>query len=346
MDSSALVSILDDLSYLAIDLEQLTLDGEQELGAGGYADVCLGLLAEPPASPKKVAVKELRIAQAKEARRLAAIRFARELKVWAQTKHPNILKLVGFHLRDDHKCAQFISPYMANGNVKDYIKKNQPNIATRLKFVRGITSGIDYLHHYDPPICHGDLKPSNVLVNDDVDTVLCDFGLANFILESGISSGLTTSKSVKGSTRYMSPDLLQDGEGKRTLESDIWAWGCTTFEIITDIEPFSTAKESTNVITSLVLGKSPGSVNMLDSLFPVIGSTDHLTLSSLKSVIQDCWSSDPGQRPASSDILNRLDFDDTPESSVAVNQEVPPQVRSPSKQARNVRNKDGNQQMN
>ncbi|KIO25395.1 hypothetical protein M407DRAFT_210657, partial [Tulasnella calospora MUT 4182] len=230
--------------------EQLTLDNERELGVGGFADVFLGLLTEPPASPAKVAVKELRIAQAKDARRRAAIvstlfrgaafltltvgskRFARELKVWAQAKHPNILKLVGFRLSDDYKCAQFVSPYMANGNVKDYIEKNQPDIATRLKFVRGITSGIDYLHHYDPPICHGDLKPSNVLVTDDVDTALCDFGLATFILESGISSGLTTSKYVKGSTRYMSPDLLQEGGAKHNLKSDVWALGCTVFEVL------------------------------------------------------------------------------------------------------------------
>ncbi|KAG8902978.1 hypothetical protein FRC01_009393 [Tulasnella sp. 417] len=98
---------------------------------------------------------------------------------------------------------------MANGNVKDYVKKNQPNITTRLKF------------------------------------------------------------------------------------------------IITDIEPFSSDKETVNVLKSLMLGKPPGSINLLDNL--VRPDNDHicnLIMKSLKPLVQACWSSDPAKRPASSDILD------------------------------------------
>lgn len=115
--------------------------------------------------------------------------------------------------------------------------------------MRDITSGLAYLHGCNPPICHGDIKPVttyrnssreqcrltyvklNVLISAKPDAVLCDFGLALFIEDSEGPSGLTTSRSIKASPRYMSPELLDEEEAKHTLESDIWAWACTIFEV-------------------------------------------------------------------------------------------------------------------
>ncbi|KAG8964317.1 hypothetical protein FRC05_003867, partial [Tulasnella sp. 425] len=298
-------STLDDLSHLIIPRERLTLENDVELGVGRYGEVFLAVL-EASDLRIKVAVKQLRIVQSKGVRRRVAIRLARELKVWATAKHPNILELLGFYLSDNHRCAQLVSAYMANGNVKEYIGRLQPNLATRLRFVQGITSGISYLHNCNPAICHGDLKPTNVLVNESLDAVLCDFGLARFIMESGVSSGLTTTKSVKGATRYMAPELLLEGEARHTLESDVWAWACTTFEVLTGREPFPDAKSEPAVITAIVRGQSPGLVDLLDSLVSDGSITYYLTLDSLKSIIPDCWIKDSAKRPSSSEILNRL----------------------------------------
>lgn len=318
MESEALQSTLDGLSHLVIPPSQLTFDNDAELGFGGYGEVYLAVLARSPNTPpQKVAVKQLRIVQAREVRRRIAMRLARELKVWATAKHPNILELVGFYLGENYGSAQFVSTYMAHGNVKDYIKKCQPSVVIRLNFVRGLTSGINYLHTCDPPICHGDLKPSNVLVNDNVEAVLCDFGLATFIEDSGVSSGLTTSKSVKGSTRYMSPELLQDSGAKHTLGSDVWAWACTAFEILTDCEPYRTAAGDVGVIKSLVLGKCPGSVDMISNLVPGTDTNSYHTLDSLRLIITECWVSDSAERPSSSDIINRLFFQSDVETSDA-----------------------------
>ncbi|KIO29775.1 hypothetical protein M407DRAFT_69970, partial [Tulasnella calospora MUT 4182] len=159
----------------------------------------------------------------------------RELRVWAKAKHPNVLELVGYSLSENYGSAQFVSPYMPNGNVKEYMKRTQATADVRLGFVRGITLGMAYLHSCDPPICHGDLKPANVLINDGPEAVLCDFGLASFVEVSGASSGLTTSGSIKGSTRYMSPELFQTADAKHTLESDVWAWACTVFEVLRQV---------------------------------------------------------------------------------------------------------------
>lgn len=70
-----------------------------------------------------------------------------------------------------------------------------------------------------------------MLISDDLDALLCDFGLASFIHDDGAHSGLTTSQALKGSLRYMSFELLMGTEKKCTLPADIWAWACTTYEV-------------------------------------------------------------------------------------------------------------------
>ena len=96
-------------------------------------------------------------------------------------------------------------------------------------------------------ICHGDIKSvrkaplksgkalipwrrqGNILIDDYYHARICDFGLAK-ILESG-PTGLTTSKGLGGSIRYMSPELLGGDQPARTMESDIWALACTALEV-------------------------------------------------------------------------------------------------------------------
>lgn len=105
-------------------------------------------------------------------------RLARELKIWAQARHPNILELIGFHLSENYETAQLISPFMRHGNVSQYIARVGPEVGTRIEFVgcplvpsvfhrlsssygsqvKDTAAGLEYLHTCDPPICHGDLK--------------------------------------------------------------------------------------------------------------------------------------------------------------------------------------------
>lgn len=75
-------------------------------------------------------------------------------------------------------------------------------------------------------VCSRDLIQSNVLVNYERRAILCDFGLSKAL--SDVPSGLTTTRALKGSLRYLSPELLTNE--KRSIRSDIWAWGCLAFE--------------------------------------------------------------------------------------------------------------------
>ncbi|KAG8950556.1 hypothetical protein FRC04_007375 [Tulasnella sp. 424] len=303
--------ILDEFEHLSINPSRITILKDSELGIGGYGEVCLATLD----GSSQVAVKQLRIVQAKGTRIRLAVRLAREIRIWARVKHPNVLELVGYHLSENYVYAQLISPYMANGNVKEYMKRAQADVGVRLRFLEGITSGMAYLHSCSPPICHGDLKPDNVLVNDELNAVLCDFGLATFIEESEAASGLTTSRSIKGSTRYMSPELFLDIQAKHTLESDVWGWGCTIFEIITDCIPYSSVPGNTHVMLALVKGEPPGLVELL----PKVDMPFRPIFDTLHDLILDSWNKEPTQRPLSRHILQQLHHAGRPQANPNAN---------------------------
>lgn len=305
-NSDALQSTLTQLAHLLIESSRLSVIDDSEVGFGGYGDVFLATLD----GSSKVAVKQLRIIQTKAVRVRVAMRLARELKIWAKANHRNVLKLIGYHLSEKYDCAQLISPYMENGNIVEYMKRTQASIEVRLGFVRDITSGLAYLHGCNPPICHGDIKPLNVLISAKPDAVLCDFGLALFIEDSEGPSGLTTSRSIKASPRYMSPELLDEEEAKHTLESDIWAWACTIFEIITDVIPYANLRTDRGIRGAVGRGVSPGSVELLGGFAPHVDIHHRSILVALQALIPECWKMEPGERPSSSSILSRLNYGD------------------------------------
>lgn len=134
-----------------------------ELGvgvAGGYGDVYRGTLQGLGHTPSRlVAVKELRTVGDDVTRIRVAIvsvfislrtrlwrrtsllnyiqRLARELRVWAKLKHPNILELVGYYLNSQMSIARLISPFMVNGNIDEYLRKTADSVsnAFRIKLV-------------------------------------------------------------------------------------------------------------------------------------------------------------------------------------------------------------------
>lgn len=100
-----------------------------------------------------------------------------------------------------------------------------------------IASALDYLHGCTPPIVHGDIKGGNILIDDDGQACVTDFGISTIAETTGL-----TSRTIAGTLRYMAPELIYDvpGHGRSrfvTRESDVWAFGMTMFEVLTDLKP-------------------------------------------------------------------------------------------------------------
>lgn len=80
--------------------------------------------------------------------------------------------------------------------------------------------GLAYLHGLSPPIIHGDIKPSNIMVTDGIEAAVCDFGISKFAGRSG----LTTGNPAFGSRGFMPPEVIME-ESDATLEVDVYAFG-------------------------------------------------------------------------------------------------------------------------
>jgi tRNA A-37 threonylcarbamoyl transferase component Bud32 len=183
--------------------------------------------------PKKVAIKVLRTTNMNSVATVKR-RLRREMDIWWKCRHRNIVPLFGF-ASDFSNLDALVSPWMKNGSAPAYIKANRCNWNERLKLFGDVVAGLKYLHHFSPSIIHGDLKPANVLISDNGDACLCDFGLARVIYTSSGSSGFTTSN-FAGSVRYMAPELLDSEEDEEdlpvvTVETDIYALGCIGAEV-------------------------------------------------------------------------------------------------------------------
>ncbi|KAG8899557.1 hypothetical protein FRC01_010471 [Tulasnella sp. 417] len=115
----------------------------------------------------------------------------------------------------------------------------------------------------------------NVLINDLVQAVLCDFGLAR--LADGQPSGLTTTKTIKGSIRYMSPELLDEDP------------------VMTGLNPYNSHRSDQQVLLALALRQPPALIDDLELQNP-----------ELEALLAKCWDATPAARPQAPDCLSYL----------------------------------------
>jgi len=255
--------------------------GTYSFAIGGHSDIWMGEWLRG-GSRQIVAVKVIRDvwSNADHIERLKT-KFLLEAKLWSRLEHPNITPFYGICFDLGPPSAPcLIYPYFKNGNVAKYLEKNS-NV-NRVKLVSQVVAGLEYLHNHN--IIHGDIKASNVLVNDEHEVRIADFGLSRILGEPGF-----TTKSVGGTYRWMAPELLAPGEEsvpQVTMASDVWAFGMTVIEILTGRLPFVQFKYHLAVIHFVAGGGRP-----TQERYPEIDDN-------VWSVLERCWHTDPTRRPS------------------------------------------------
>ncbi|KAF8573573.1 kinase-like protein [Ramaria rubella] len=165
----------------------------------------------------------------------------KEVLTWQGLDHKNILSLIGCAFLDnDANRPALISLYMEKGNVMKYINDVHPSSLEKLELVHGIACGMEYLHSvhvFKPQIRHGDLKPSNIVVDAEGNPRICDFGVSKMTLDHSIWN--TTGTRAVGTLRYQAPELLLAAQHIVTVEGDVYSFAMTTFEILSGSPPFS-----------------------------------------------------------------------------------------------------------
>ncbi|KZV99886.1 kinase-like protein [Exidia glandulosa HHB12029] len=123
-----------------------------------------------------------------------------------------------------------VSPWYENGDINSYVRRHaaDPNV-DMLKFrLLELCVWLTYIIVHDHCIIHGDIKGGNVLISDDNVARLCDFGLSRLLLEHSQS---ITHTGVKGTSRWMAPELLLVDGAQHSYATDIWASGCLLIEV-------------------------------------------------------------------------------------------------------------------
>jgi eukaryotic-like serine/threonine-protein kinase len=196
-----------------------------EIGRGGMAAV---YRADDAKHRRPVALKVL---QASSPTPLGDRRFRREIELVAGLQHPHILPL--FDSGEVDGRPYFVMPLVRGGTLRDRLASGPPLGATEAcRIVAQIAEGLEYAHRRG--VVHRDVKPANVLLDDDGHALISDFGIAR--LNDRAADTLTADGEVVGTFAYMSPEQLYGG-GEVDHRADIFALAAVAFEMLSGAPP-------------------------------------------------------------------------------------------------------------
>ncbi|KIO29226.1 hypothetical protein M407DRAFT_21622 [Tulasnella calospora MUT 4182] len=318
---------------------------------GGSGDVAVATLVDDSNDSsqleRQVAVKKIRLSPGMTLEGFLKA-FVHELRVLDKLSHPHIAKIIGFVEDIQSGIAWMIFPWEAKGNIREFLSSGAWEIPERVSLIQDVAAGLEYLHSRHPPICHGDLKSLNILVNDSYRACITDFGSARVMravhgdqkgrpnrqptpwtinradlrghhdqsgrINLSLSGGQLTLSGPHWSLRWAAPEVL--GGQDPDLASDVWAFGWVCWEIITDNFPFSDTRDKNQIIVKVVRGQLP-STDVDDQLSQIL---------SLRNVMLRCWEPEPNERPSAIECQRLLGW--IPFSIPAMKSDDEPEIRS------------------
>ena len=214
---------LQPIRYSYSEIKKMTDNFKTSLGKGGFGSVYKGKLQ----SGSIVAVKVLATSKAN------GEDFINEVATIGRIHHMNVVRLIGF-CANGSKWA-LIYDFMPNGSLDKYIflkRENSVYLSWGMlyKIALGIARGIEYLHRgCDMQILHFDIKPHNILLDEDFTPKVSDFGLAKLYSTDESIVSLTAARGTLG---YIAPELFYKNIGGISYKADVYSFGMLLMEMV------------------------------------------------------------------------------------------------------------------
>ncbi|MCB1055058.1 MAG: serine/threonine protein kinase [Acidobacteria bacterium] len=219
------------------------------LGTGGMGVVYLARRIGEEFE-REVALKVLQVGQTSPE---AEKRFLREMGILAKLHHPNIARLFEGGRTDDGRLY-YLMEHVEGQAIDSYCREHRLSLEQRLRLFQKVCAAVQYAH--TQLVVHRDIKPSNVLVTEDGEPKLLDFGIARPLEETGSAPRVPTGTGHKLLTpEYASPEQLS-GQHIGT-QSDVYSLGVLLYQLLSGTKPFRAAGQSLEEFLQEVLQKPP-----------------------------------------------------------------------------------------
>ncbi|XP_026395199.1 receptor-like serine/threonine-protein kinase At1g78530 [Papaver somniferum] len=287
------------MQYFTSDVflkKTMRLTNKDIIGSGGYGTVYRLTIDESIS----FAVKRLNRGSADRDRG-----FERELQAMGDIKHRNIVTLHGYYTAPQYNLL--IYDLMPNGSLDTVLhgKANDKKLLdwpSRYKIALGAARGISYLHHdCIPHIIHRDIKCSNILLDQNMEARVSDFGLAT-LMEPDKTH---VSTFVAGTFGYLAPEYFDTG--RATVKGDVYSFGVVLLELLTGKRPMDEAfiEEGTKLVTWVKavvdLEKEEHAIDTS------LGCCPADEIRNVFSVALMCLESEPSRRPTMVEVLKMLE---------------------------------------
>ena len=261
-----------------ISIEEIIFDEKGEIGRGTFGEVRKGYWRK-----EIVAVKFLKDDMVNNDESIAT--FVEECNMLKNLRHPNILLFMGACI--EPPILFVMTEFCDNGNLFELLHQRRSipiNWEERKRIKLEIAIGMNYLHSFNPPILHRDLKSMNVLLDKNNQVKIADFGSTKF-LEVHMTKH-------KGTFQWMAPEVIK--ESTYTEKADIFSFGVVMAEIATRVPPYygiDKKEVATNVLNRPDYRPSVDKSSVPREYY---------------ELMKKCWEHSPSKRPSFSDIIDIL----------------------------------------
>ncbi|XP_059597229.1 receptor kinase-like protein Xa21 isoform X2 [Vitis vinifera] len=231
--------------------------------------------------------------------------FEVECEVMRNIRHRNLAKIISSCSNLDFKAL--VLEYMPNGSLEKWLYSHNYylDFVQRLKIMIDVASGLEYLHHYySNPVVHCDLKPSNVLLDDDMVAHISDFGIAKLLMGSEFMKRTKT----LGTVGYMAPEY--GSEGIVSTKGDIYSYGILLMETFVRKKPTDEMFVEELTLKSWVESSTNNIMEVIDA--NLLTEEDEsfalkrACFSSIMTLALDCTVEPPEKRINTKDVVVRL----------------------------------------